>query len=257
MKSFMLIGALICLGSVYGCGYSGSNYRAPQNTTSLTGNWQFTYTSSKAGSTPVTVSGTLTQNGGNFSGTMTVSNSCATSGMISGTLSGYTLSGTLSETPTAANTETISITGTVATTYNSASGTYQVTSATGTCAAAMGDRGTWTGTRSSSGGGPYGYGGMLMPADRIPVHVALSLKSDGAQQLSGTATFTNSACLRSMNVTGTQSGANVELKGEGGKDDSVVLTGTMNEEENTLTLHSAVSGACEGESATGTLTKIK
>ena len=250
MKSFILIGVLICLGcSIAGCGYSssGSNYGGGQNTLSLTGNWQFTYTSSKGSST---ISGTLTQNGSSFSATVAITGTspCATSAAaLSGTLSGYALTGTI----TATNLETISVMGTVATDYNSAMGTYQVMPAMGS--ACMSDSGTWTGKRISSGI----YGGMLMSADRLPAQLTLSLKSDSSQQVSGTATFTNSACLGSMTVAGTLSGANLELKSGGGSDSSVVLTGTVNEEGKTLTLKSAVSGPCQAESGAGTLTKMQ
>ena len=254
MKSFVLIGVLICLGCfIAGCGYSssGSNYGGGQNTLSLTGNWQFTYTSSKPGSSPSTISGTLTQNGNSFSATVTITGTspCATSATFSGTLSGYALTGTL----TATNLETISVTGTVATDYNSAMGTYRVMSAMGACMSASGDSGTWTGKRITSGI----YGGMLMSADRIPAQITLSLKSDSSQQVSGTATFTTSACLGSMTVAGTLSGANLELKSEGGSDSSVVLTGTFNEEGKALTLKSAISGPCQAESGAGTLTKMQ
>src|SRR5215472_16843889 len=157
MKSYLLIGVFICLGcSISGCGYSssGSNYNGMQNTLTLTGNWQFTYTSSKGGAS--TVTGTITQNGSSFSANVTITSSCATSATFSGTLSGYALTGTL----TATNLETISVMGTVATDYNSASGTYQVMSVMGGCAAASGDSGTWTAKRVGSGI----YGGMLVSA---------------------------------------------------------------------------------------------
>jgi len=249
MKSFVLIGVLICLGcSIFGCGgYSSSNYSGSQNTLTLAGNWQFTYTSSKGGS--ATISGTLTQTGSSFSATVTITSSCATSATFSGILSGYTLTGTV----TATNLETINVTGTVATDYNSASGTYQVMAATGACAAASGDSGTWTGKRISSGI----YGGMLVSANRLPVQLTLSLKADGGQQFSGTVTFTNSACLSSRNVAGTLSGMNLELQSDGGTDGSIVLTGTVKEEGKTLTLNSAVSGPCQAESGAGTLTKMQ
>lgn len=251
MKSFTVVGVWICLGClISGCGgYSSSNYSSPQNTLSLAGNWQFTYTSSKAGSSPSTISGTLAQNGSSFSGTMTITNSCATSGMISGTISSYGLTGTLTET----SPETISITGTVATNYNSASGTYQVMPTTGTCSAFSGDTGTWTGTRMSSGI----YGGMLVSTVRIPVQVTLNLNTDNSQQVSGTATFTNSACLGSTSFAGTLSGENLELQSEGGTDGSIVLTGAFNNEGKTLTLNSVVSGPCQAESGAGTLTKMR
>ena len=223
-----------------------------QTAPTLAGNWQFTYTSSNGGA--ATVSGTLTQTGSSFSGTMALTNSCATSGTISGTISGTSLTGTLTET----NPETISITGTVASGYGSANGMYQVMSATGICAAASGDHGTWTGTHTtvSGGGGGGGYFGILRSADRIPVQLALNLKED-AGQVTGTANFTNSACLHSMNVAGTLSGVNLELKGDGGADGSIVLSGTTDSGGKTLTLNSTVSGFCQGESGVGTLTKMQ
>ena len=247
MKSIILIAVVICLScAILGCG----GYASPNNSqtsTSLSGNWQFTYVSSKGGS--ATVSGTLTQTGSSFSGTVTITNSCAPSGTISGTLSGYALTGKLTET----SPETISVTGTVASTYNSANGTYQVMTASGICATASGDSGTWTGTRMSAGG--Y-YIGPMQSADRLPMQLALNLM-DEAGQVSGTATFTNSACLHSMNVAGTLSGMNLELQGEGGTDGSIVLSGTTDKEGKTLTLNSTISGACQAESGSGSLTKVQ
>ena len=251
MKSIILIAVVICLGClISGCGgyTTPSNPNNPQPTLSLAGNWQFTYTSSKGGSS--TVSGTLTQTGSNFSGSVTITNSCTTSGTISGTISGTSLTGTLTE----ANPETISITGTVASNYASANGTYQVMSATGICASASGDSGTWTGTHTTVSGGPYV--GMVRPEDRMPVQLALNLKSDGGQ-VSGTATFTNSACLHSVNVAGTLSGVNLELQGDAGTDGSIVLSGTTDKEGKTLTMNSTISGTCQAESGAGTLTKMQ
>jgi hypothetical protein len=250
MKSIILIAVVICLGcSISGCG-GYNNPNNPQTTLSLAGNWQFTYTSSKGGSS--TVSGTLTQTGSSFSGSMTITNSCATSGTISGTISGTSLTGTLTET----NPETISITGTVASTYGSANGTYQVMTATGICAAASGDSGTWTGTHTTNvSGSPYT--GMVRPADRMPVQLTLNLEQGTAGQVSGTATFINSACLHSVNVAGALSGMNLNLQGDGGTDGSVVLSGTTDKEGKSLSLNSTVSGACQAESGVGTLTKVQ
>ena len=250
MRSIILIVVVTSLGCWFsGCG-SYNNPTNSQTTATLAGNWQFTYVSTKNGSS--TVSGTLTQTGSNFSGTVTITNSCATSGTISGTISGSSLTGTITET----NPETISVTGTVTSDYSSANGTYQVMTATGMCAAAMGDSGTWTGTHMMVSGG--GYKGRVRPADRMPVQLTLNLKDDaGSGQLSGTATFINSACLHSMNVAGTLSGMNLELQGDGGTDGSVVLSGTTDKEGNILTLNSTVSGTCEAESGAVTLTKVQ
>lgn len=251
MKSIILIVVVICLGcSMSGCGGYNNPNNNSQPTLSLAGNWQFTYTSSKGGTS--TVSGTLTQTGSSFSGSVTITNSCATTGTLSGTISGTSVTGTLTE----GNPETISITGNVATNYGSANGTYQVMSATGICAAASGDSGTWTGTHTTNvSGNPYT--GMVRPADRMPVQLTLNLKEDTAGQVSGTATFTNSACLHLMSVAGTLSGINLQLQGDGGTDGSVVLSGTTDSEGKTITMNSTVSGPCQAESGAGTLTKMQ
>ncbi len=246
MKSIILIAVVICLGcSISGCG----GYTSPNNSqtaASMTGNWQFTYT--KSGSVSLSGTGTLTQTGSSFSGTLSITGACAISGTISGTLSGLSLTGTVTGTNL-----TISVTGTVVSSYNSAGGSYQVMMASGACAAANGDSGTWTGTRTSVSG--Y-FIGPMQSADRLPMQLALDLKSDGGQ-VSGTATFTNSACLHSMNVAGTLSGMNLEIQGDAGTDGSVVLSGTTDKEGKTLKLNSTVSGTCQAESGAGTLTKLQ
>jgi cytoskeletal protein CcmA (bactofilin family) len=251
MKSIILITVVICLGcSISGCGgYTNSNN--PQAAPSVAGNWQFTYVPSTG--TSSTVSGTLTQTGSSFSGTMTITNSCATSGTISGTISGTSFTAILTET----SPETITVTGTISSNYGSANGNFLVMSATGICASASGESGTWTGTHTTvSGGGGGGYGGIVRPADRMPVQLALNLKED-AGQVSGTAIFTNSACLHSVNVAGTLTGLNLELQGDAGTDGSVVLSGTTDKEGKILTLNSIVSGRCQGESGPVTLTKMQ
>lgn len=187
---------------------------------------------------------------GAFSASVALTGTCASTGTLSGTVSGSAITGTLTE----ASPETISVTGTIAGSGNSASGTYQVTSATGVCAAASGDTGTWSGTRTSVPIGPYSA--MVMTADRMPVHVILNL--DGTpNQLFGTANFTNSACLHSLHVTGTQTGRHLELRGDNGNDGSVAFTGIIDPEANNLILTSAVSGACQAESGSGTFTKMQ
>jgi hypothetical protein len=247
MKPNMLIAVVICLGcSISGCG----GYTSPTNSqtaASMTGNWQFTYT--KSGSMSLSGTGILTQTGSNFAGTLSITGACVTSGTISGTLSGLSLTGTLTGTNL-----TINVTGTVDSNYGSANGSYQVMMASSACASVAGDSGTWTGTHTTASGGRYG--GVVRPADRMPVQLALNLTIDGGQ-VSGTATFTNSACLHSMNVAGTLSGVNLELQGNGGTDASVVLSGTTDTEGKILTLNSAVSGTCQAESGVGTLTKVQ
>jgi len=170
--------------------------------------------------------------------------------MISGTVTGSAITGSIMET----SPETISVTGTLATTGSTASGTYQVMSATGACAAASGDSGTWSGSRTAVPIGPYTA--MVRSANRLPVQVTLNLNGD-ANHLSGMANFTNSACLHSMMVAGTQTGSKLELRGDNEDDGSIVLTGTTDREAKILTLTSTVSGACQAESGVGTFTKMQ
>jgi hypothetical protein len=248
MKSTIRIALVIfVVCSISGCGGYSSHSNTPLSQT-LAGTWQFTFVSSTSSS--ATVSGTLTQTAGDFSGSVSLTGSCSTTGTISGTVSGSTISGTLTE----ANPETISVTGTLSSSGRSASGTYTVMSATGACAAASGDTGTWSGTRTANPIGPYGA--MVRSADRAPVQVVLNLNGN-PRQLSGTANFTNSACLHSMQVTGTQTGSKLELRGDSGNDGSVLLTGTMDPEATILNLNLAVSGACQAESGTGTFSKLQ
>jgi len=249
MKSIALIAVVICLScSISGCGGGYSSHSNTPLSQTLAGTWDFTYVSSKGGS--ATVSGTFTQTGGAFSASAKLTGTCASSGTISGTVSGSAITGTLTET----NPETINVTGTLATDGSTASGAYQVTSATGACAAASGDTGTWSGMRTAVPIGPYS--GMVRTGNRLPVHIILNLNGDPGQ-ISGTANFTNSACLRSLKVTGTQTGSNLELRGDSGNEGSIVLSGTTDPEAKTLNLNSVVSGACQAESGVGTLTKVQ
>jgi len=249
MKSTIQIAFVICLiCSISGCGgYSSNSSNTPLGQT-LAGTWDFTYVSSTSGS--ATVRGTFSQTGGAFSASVALTGTCASTGMITGTVSGSAIAGTLTE----ANPETISVMGTLASTGHTASGTYQVMSATGACATASGDTGTWTGTRTATPIGPYSA--MVRTADRLPVNVILNLNGEPSQ-LSGTANFTNSACLHSIRVTGTQSGKHLELRGESGNDGSIVFTGTVDPEARNLNLTSVVSGACQAESGSGTFTKMQ
>ena len=249
MKNLALILMTAGLLLVSGCG----GYSAPNNNNSpavltLTGNWQFTFTSSKGTST---VSGTLTQTGGSFTGAVTIANSCATSGTLSGTLSGTSVTATLTD----ANLETVTITGNVASSYGSATGNFQVMSATGVCAGDSGISGTWSGTHTTVSGGPYG--GMVLVADRIPVQLTLSLNEGPGGQVSGTAAFLHSACFHSLSVAGTLSGTNLQLQGDNGTNGSIVLSGTTDGGGQTLTMNSTVSGACQAESGAGTLTRMQ
>jgi hypothetical protein len=248
MKSTILLALMIGLACFFsGCGGYSSGSNTPLNQT-LAGTWDFTYVSSTSGS--ATVSGTFTQTMGSFSASVALTGTCSAAGTLNGTMSGSAITGTLTE----ANPETLSVMGTLASNGNSASGTYQVMTATGACAAASGDTGTWSGTRTAVPIGPYSA--MLRTADRLPMHVILNL--DGSPtHLFGTANFTNSACLHSLHVTGTQSGKHLELRGDNGNDGSIVFTGTVDPEARNLILTSAVSGACQDESGSGTFARMQ
>ncbi|HTB91941.1 MAG TPA: hypothetical protein VK728_03865 [Candidatus Sulfotelmatobacter sp.] len=248
MKSIISIAVAVFLAcSISGCGGYSSHGNTPLNQT-LAGTWEFNYVSSTTGSS--TVSGTFTQTGGAFSANVALTGTCATTGMLSGTVSGSAITGTLTET----NPETLTVMGSLDTAGSTASGTYQVMSATGACATASGDSGTWSGMRTAIPVGPYSA--MVRTANRLPVQVTLNLNGD-ASNLSGTANFTNSACLHSMQVTGTQTGSHLELRGDIGNDGEIVFTGTTDREARILTLTSAVSGACQDESGVATFTKMQ
>ena len=248
MKSTILIAFVICLAcSISGCGGYSSGSNTPLNQT-LAGTWDFTYVSASTAS--ATASGTFTQTMGAFTASVALTGTCAATGTLSGTVAGSAITGTLTE----ASPETLSVTGTLASNGNTASGTYQVMTATDACAAASGDTGTWHGTRTAV---PVGrYSAMVRTADRMPMQVNLNL--DGTPtQLFGTANFTNSACLNSVHLTGTQSGKHLELRGDNGNDGSVVFTGTVDPEANNLILTSVGSGACQAESGSGTFAKMQ
>ena len=248
MKSIISIAIVIFLAcSISGCGGYSSHGNTPLNQT-LAGTWDFTFVASTSGSS--TVSGTFTQTAGAFSSSVALTGSCATTGMLRGTVSGSAISGTLTET----NPETLTVTGTLDSSGSTASGTYQVMSATGACSTASGESGTWSGSRTAIPVGPYSA--MVRTANRLPVQVTLNLNGD-AGNLSGTANFTNSACLHSMQVTGTQSGSHLELRGDSENNGSIVFSGTTDKEAKVLTLNSAVSGSCQAESGVGTFTKMQ
>jgi len=248
MKSIISIAVVIFLAcSISGCGGYSSHGNTPLSQT-LAGTWDFTFVASTSGSS--TVSGTFTQTTGAFSANVALTGTCASTGMISGTVSGSAITGTLTET----NPETITVMGTLDTSGSTASGTYQVMSATGACAAASGESGTWSGTRTAVPVGPYTA--MVRTANRLPVQVTLNLNGD-ASNLSGTANFNNSACLHSMQVTGSQTGSHLELRGDNGNDGSIVFSGTTDRDARILTLNSAVSGACQDESGVGAFTKVQ
>ena len=219
------------LGLAIGCNGGGPS----SSQISIAGNWQFTFTSihgaEGAGA------GAITQSGSSFSGTLTLTNACASSGPISGTISGIALSAVLTE-----NGQAVNLTGTVASSGMSGSGTY--TSAAGGCT--NGDSGAWSGNDPSISGS---FLGALRPADRLPVGVSLRLKEVGGM-VSGSALFTSSACFSSVTLAGKAVGSTINLEGNAA-DGPIALIGTLDASGKTLSLESQVSGHCQAESAPG------
>ncbi len=231
---------ILTLSFVLAFGCNGGN-SSSSGQIDIAGNWQFTFVSTLVGTG--SGSGTITQSGSSFSGTLTLTNACAGSGPISGTVSGTTLSATLTE-----NGQAVNLTGTVASNGESANGTY--TSAAGGCT--DGDSGTWSGSDPSISGL---YVGTLHPADRLPVGVSLRLKEEDGN-VSGLAFFRSSACFGSVTLTGKAVGSNLDVEGNGAGG-AVTMKGTLDASGKTINLESEVSGNCQAESAPGTLTKVQ
>src|SRR6202043_3427191 len=122
-------------------------------------------------------------------------------------------------------------------------------SATGGCTS--GDAGTWTGTRTSVSGS---FIGRLSTTDRMPVGVSLTL-SQNAAGISGVASFTNSACLPSVQLVGTASGSAFTVHGTA-QGSSIELQGVLADDGKSLRVESAMIGGCESESGSGTLAKV-
>jgi hypothetical protein len=237
--------AVICFSSS-SCGGYASSAASSSGGVSVAGTWRFTLASNRGGS--MTASGSLTQTGGSATGTMNLVGSCADSGTFTASTSVYSLNATLM-----ATNETIMVTGTVASDGNSGNGTYQITSASGACAAALNDMGTWTATRTFAAM-PAGFAGSIQSADRLPISVRLDL-SGQTGQVSGNASFSSSACLHSVNMAGTMSDSEIHVQGQDG-DNAVALTGAMDKSGNSAAITSIVSGPCQAESGAGTLMKI-
>lgn len=128
---FITIALLV---SLLGCG-GGSLSSAPPT---VNGTWQLVGKSSVFNVT-VTGTGTLAQSGKSVTGTLTLSGTpCATTAPLSGTISNNAFTFQVTE-----GTQPVSFTGTLNSSFTSASGTYAAP--TGGCTA--GDSGTWSATK--------------------------------------------------------------------------------------------------------------
>ena len=246
MKAFLTIVMICYCLTLSSCGGYSAPAAGQPSGINMAGTWQFTFTSSKGGS--MTASGSLSQTGGTVSGTLNLTGSCTSSGSFSGSVSVYALSFTLTQTG-----EMISLSGSVATDSSSANGSYQVTSATGACASAIGDSGTWSGTRTTAAASAA-FVGSIQPPDRMPVGVTIRITTPGTQA-TGIADFTSSACMHSVNLDGTTSDSAIDLSGENG-DSSITLQGILDKNTKTMNMTSTVTGACQAESGVGSLTKV-
>jgi hypothetical protein len=232
---------VVVLASLFAVG-CGSSVTGSSGIINMAGSWNFATSSIRGTTTGV---GALTQTGSSISGTLALSGACATSGPFSATLSGTSITAVLSE-----NDQAVNLTGTVATSGSSASGNY--TSASGGCTNS--DAGTWTATRTSTSASGS-FVGTIRPADRNPVGISLMLTQDGGN-VSGTASFTNSTCLKSLHVEGEVSDSGFQLTG-GSSGASVILNVAVDMTGNILTVNSNVSGSCSAESASGTMFKVR
>jgi hypothetical protein len=118
---------------------SCSGRETAPSTLSFTGNWAFTFTSSKSGK-PGDGTGPLTQSGVNIMGTLSLTNSgCSSTAILAGTATGDSLNLVLTE-----NGQAMTLVGQSNFELTLASGTY--TSDLGGCL--NGDSGTWTASKS-------------------------------------------------------------------------------------------------------------
>ena len=136
MKAFLVcLLNVACLCFLVGCGGGGKS-----SSPSMSGHWTFSSIPTGVPFPAIqTATGTLTQNGSSVTGTLTLAGfACAKSGALTGTVSGNTLSLQLDE-----NGQSVTFTGRLNSTFDSASGSYIAPS--GGCT--NGDSGLWTATK--------------------------------------------------------------------------------------------------------------
>jgi len=137
MRRFTYVVLAVLTAASLGCG--GSSSSNSSSGPNLTGNWQFSVTSSANGSTD---SGTvsITQNSTSVSGTVNFNDDpCATTAPLAGSIRGSSLNFQLTE-----GSQTAELTGTVNSSFTAMSGTY--TTPSGGCT--NGDFGSWAASKS-------------------------------------------------------------------------------------------------------------
>jgi hypothetical protein len=133
-SALTLLGLLLC---VAGCGGNPAS-PPPSSYSNMTGEWRVTGVSQKFAGARGSGTASLTQSGSSISGTYNTTGGCANTSAITGSVTGNSLSLQVDE-----NGQVASWTGTVNSTFTSASGTFAAPS--GGCA--DGDFGTWSATR--------------------------------------------------------------------------------------------------------------
>jgi hypothetical protein len=245
----------LLLGLIVSCG--GGADKAPASgtpsTIDVTGNWEFTATSTVFSATSSTIVGAFRSTGAQLSGTLHISGSpCfdfSTNLVVTGTLNGTAAS--LNSSPV--NGHTVSVRMTVTTDGSSASGTYSVA---GGCAA--GDTGNITGFRVPPVTG--GWGGAFTDSEGRQIGVSASLQQGAAEAngffpLTGTTQFTNSVCFTSGTVNGSLAGtfAVADITTNNG---TIQFEGRIDWAANALNGDYFISdGSCSGDFGSGSLTK--
>jgi hypothetical protein len=232
---------IIVVASLFAVG-CGSSAAGNSGVIDMAGSWNFATSSTRGTTTGI---GALTQSGSSVTGTLALSGACASSGPFAAMLSGTSITATLSEKEQAVN-----LTGTVAKSGSSASGNY--TSASGGCTNS--DAGTWTATRTSTSASGS-FVGSIKPVDRNAVGVTLVL-AENSGTVSGSASFTNSTCLKSIHVEGVVSDSGFQLSGNN-SNVSVTLEVSIDPSGDQLAIKSNVTGSCAAESASGVLFKVR
>jgi hypothetical protein len=238
-----------------------------KNTALTQGNWAFTASSTapgKASPTSFVLGGNLSQSGTNLTGTMYITGSgCIPAQFVSFT--GTVKDKTVTLTSAAFGGQVISITASGGS--DSLTGAYTVTgecadSGNVTASSVASITGTWNGTilNPAQGKGGLGIAGATLS---IVLTQAATASENGTFALSGTLTYTNSACSVSGTISNgymagnfiSFNGATVDIDGEGefaydnGHLDSVTAPHNMTGD------YSVDFGTCEGQSVSLTLTK--
>jgi hypothetical protein len=196
----------------------------------MAGNWFFSVQSSSDGGQG-TFSGTIIQNGPNISASWnTPGNSCAKTVALEGTLNANSITASLN-----GNGQIVSVTGTISTDGNSASGSYSVP---GGCANA--DTGTWSGTRSGNGSAaPTNIAGNWS-------FLSTSSKVVGQVSFTGTVVQTGSGISGAFDISGTPCAQTGSLAGTLNANS---ITASLNENGQTISLSGTASS--DGNSASG------